>query len=246
MYGTVPARSGMVDQELSNQLKAINKEYQASLNLKGKNGFGTLTAENYDKYLLQYYMIPSAGKYLKGLTEEKRSEYLANNKWISWSDEGASFSFAGYVTHVGRMKGLPAFDDFVMRQPEPNLFGNKITEARHFTSFSLRQGTGNKDAEIDSEVKTLVDLMNAMYFIGQNNSGCVKYWWLRQGTSDAHTSQTVIANLATSLENRGKDVNTFLYWDAGHGADQDAEDFIGWIGDVTGFRKHAGSEAESI
>jgi hypothetical protein len=30
-------------------------------------------------------------------------------------------------------------------------------------------------------------------------------------------------------------VNTFLYWDAGHGADQDAEDFILWIDNVTGF-----------
>ena len=60
----------------------------------------------------------------------------------------------------------------------------------------------NKSAEIDNEVKTLVNLMNAMYFIGQNNDGCAKYWWLRQGTSDNHTSQTVIVNLATSLENQ--------------------------------------------
>lgn len=77
--------------------------------------------------------------------------------------------------------------------------------------------------------------MNAMYFIGQENSGCTKHWWLRQGTSDNHTSQTVLANLATSLENRDKDVNMLLYWDAGHGADQDAEDFIAWIAKVTGF-----------
>jgi hypothetical protein len=122
-----------------------------------------------------------------------------------------------------------------MRQPEPNLFGNRTTEARHFTSFSLRQTSGNKSAEIDSEVKTLVNMMNAMYFISQKNSDCAKNWWLRQGTSDNHTSQTVIANLATSLENRKKFVNTSLYWDAGHGADQDPEDFIAWIGNVTGY-----------
>ncbi len=29
------------------------------------------------------------------------------------------------------MKGLPAFDDFEMRQPEPSVFGNKTTDARH-------------------------------------------------------------------------------------------------------------------
>jgi hypothetical protein len=238
MYGTTPARSGLVDQELSKQLKASNAEYQSSLNLQGNNGFGTITADNYDKYLLQNYLIPSANKYLRSLADEKREEYLTNNKWITWTDKRAVFAFADYVKHVGRMKGLPAFDDFGMKQPEPNLFGNKTTEARHFTSFSLRQSSGNKSAEIDSEVKTLVNMMNAMYFIGQNNSSCAKNWWLRQGTSDNHTSQTVIANLATSLENRNKAVNTFLYWDAKHGADEDPEDFIAWIGNVTGFSKH--------
>jgi len=46
--------------------------YQASLKLQGKNGFGLLTAENYGEYLLKYYLIPSANKYLGGLTDEKR------------------------------------------------------------------------------------------------------------------------------------------------------------------------------
>ena len=241
MYGTSPARSGMVDQDLSKQLKTIYAEYQASLNLQGKDHFGTITAENYDKYLLKYFLIPSADKYLKGLSEEKRNEYLASNKWITWNNNSASFSFADYVTHVGRMKGLPAFDDFDKKQPEPNLFGNKTTDSRHFTNFSLRHSTGNKSDETDGEVKTLVNLMNAMNFIGKNNSGCAKNWWLRQGTSDAHTSQTVIANLATSLENRNHNVNTSLYWDAGHGADQDAEDFIAWVSTLTGFNKRAGA-----
>jgi len=235
MYGASPARSGsLVDQELSKQLKDAFAEYQASLNLKGKNGFGPITADNYAEYLVKTYLIPSANKYLRGLTDEKRKEYLANNTWITWTDNGATFAFADYVTHVGRMKSLPAFDDFNMKQPEPILFGNKTTDARHFTNFSLRQTTGNKSAEIDSNLKTVVNMMNAMYFIGQNNSGCAKYWWLRQGTSDNHTSQTVIANLATSLENRNKDVNTWLYWDAGHGADEDPEDFIAWVGRITG------------
>ena len=116
----LPTKSGLVDQELSKQLKAIYAGYQTSLNLQGKNGFGTITAENYDKYLLQYYLIPSANKYLRSLTDEKRKEYLESNKWITWTDKGAAFEFADYVTHVGRMKGLPAFDDFDMRQPEPD------------------------------------------------------------------------------------------------------------------------------
>ena len=237
MYGTTPARSGLVDQGLSKQLKESYAQYQKSLNLQGKNGFGTITADNYDEYLMKYYLIPSANKYLRGLPEERRTEYLANNKWITWTGKGAAFNFTDYVAHVGRMKGLPAFDDFDVRQPEPNLFGNTTTAARHFTNFSLRHSTGNKSMEIDSDLKTLVNMMNAMYFIGQDNSDCAGYWWIRQGTSDNHTSQTVMANLTTSLENRNKDVNTWLYWDAGHGADEDPEDFIAWIRKATGYSK---------
>jgi hypothetical protein len=45
----------------------------------------------------------------------------------------------------------------------------------------------------------------------------------------------VIINLATSLENRKKNVNTWLYWDAGHGADEDPEEFIAWVGKITGY-----------
>ena len=239
MYGATPTRSGLVDQELSKQLKASYVDYQATLKLQGKEGFGTITAANYDKYLLQCFLIPSANKYLKSLTDEKRKEYLAKNQWITWTDQGAAFAFGDYVAHVGRMKGLPAFDDLNMRQPEPNEFGNKNTDARHFTNFSLRQSTGDKSAEIGSDLKTLVNMMNAMYFVGQNNSGCAQYWWIRQGTSDNHTSQTVIINLTTSLENRNKNVNSWLYWDAGHGANEDPEDFIRWIGNATGFTDHA-------
>ncbi len=235
MYGTAPISTGMVDQDLSKQLRESFTTYQTSLNLQGKNGFGPITAGNYDVYLLQYYLIPSANKFLKKMKEDKRTEYLAKNVWITWADTGATFTFPGYVAHVGRMKGLPAFDDFDLKQPEPILFGNRNTNARHFTDFSLRQATNDKTAEIDNEIKSLVNMMNPMYFIGQNDSGCARHWWLRQGTSDNHTSQTVIVNLATSLENRNKDVDTWLYWDAKHGADEDAKEFIAWIGCVTGF-----------
>jgi hypothetical protein len=236
MYGATPATSGLVNQELSKQLREAFVEYQASLRLKGRNRFGIITADNYSQYLLQNYLIPSANKYLRGLTEEKRKGYLAKNKWITWTDSGATFTFADYVAHVGRMKGLPAFDDFDMKQPEPILFGNKTTDARHFTDFSLRHATGDKSARIDDDVRSLVNLMNPMYFIGRNNKGCAQYWWIRHGTGDNHTSLTVITNLAVSLENRKKKVNTWLYWDGGHGADEDPEDFIAWIGDITGYR----------
>ena len=236
-YGTIPVKTALVDQKLSEQLRTLNAEYQESLMLKGKNGFGIILADNYDKYLMKYYLLPSADMFLKGLTVEKRTEYLSNNKWLTWSDKGPSFAFADYVTHVGRMKSLPAFDAFEMNQPEPNLFGNKTTDNRHFTNFSLQQTTGNKSAMIESEVKTIVNLMNAMYFIGLKNEGCAPNWWLRNGTSDNHTSQTVMVNLATSLENQSKNVNALVFWDGGHCADYDPEGLITWMSIVAGYTK---------
>jgi hypothetical protein len=235
MYGIYPTRSGLVDQEMSKQLKALFEEYQLSLRLQGKNGFGFLTADNYDRYLLQYFLIPSSNQYLKSLPEEKRNEYLATNKWITWSEKGASFEFPDYVSHVGRMKGMPAFDDFDKKQPEPSLFGNKTTDSRHFTDFSLQHSTGSKNTVVDNDVKLLVNLMNANYFIRQDNKGCAGYWWLRNGSSDNHTSQTVMVNLATGLENLNKVVSASVFWDGGHCADGDPEGLVQWMGKITGY-----------
>ena len=240
MYGATPLSTGLVDQNLSRELKAGFTAYQSSLQLQGKHGFGHVTAANYDRYLLQEYLVPSANAYIRKLTPADRQQYLAKNRWISWSDRGASFTFKDYVAHIGRMKGLPAFDDFEMAQPEPLLFGSKTILARHFTEFSLRRAAGSA-AGVDPEVQRLVTMMNAMSFIRERHPGCVNFWWLRQGSSDNHTSQTVMANLALSLENQGRVVDAWLYWDAGHGANEDAEQFIAWIGSVTGFDRQGGA-----
>ena len=236
IFGTVPLKDGtLVDQAISQQLQQAFADYQAALKLNGVNGFGALTADNYGQYLVQTYLAPAANRYLQALPEAERTAYLAQNAWITWDGSQASFSFNDFIRHVGRTKGLPAFDAFDLSAGENSLFGNETTNARHFTKFSLRQASGDANAEIDSDLGEKVNLMNPMYFINQGCSGCAKYWWLRTGTSDADTSLTVISNLAASLENQGKQVNAVLYWDAGHGADQDAEEFIAWIGQITGY-----------
>jgi hypothetical protein len=237
VQGEVPLSTGkLADQGLSKQLKTLFSQYQASLNLKGKNNFGTITADNYDKYLLQYYLIPSANKYLKGLTDEKRKEYLEKHKWIKWSNNGATFTFSDFVATTQRIKGVPAFDDLELTSPETILFGNKTTDARHFTNFTLQQATSDKNAKIDSELQKVVNMMNPMYFIGQNNPGCAKHWWIRAGSTEAGLS-VIVANLAAGLENHNRDVDSWLFWDAGHCQDDDTEGFIAWIGKVTGYNK---------
>jgi len=61
-----------------------------------------------------------------------------------------------------------------MAQPEPRLFG----------------------AKIDGGPQSVVNMMNAMSFIGRNEGGCSGYWRLRQGSSDNHISQTVITGFS--------------------------------------------------
>lgn len=247
MHGPTPRNQTgePVDQELSGELKALFGEYQASLGLQGRGGFGALTAENYDRYLLEYYLIPAASRYLGALPDEKRSEYLAEHQWVMWDGDRAAFSFADYVAYAGRYKGIPAFDDFDLSLAEPSLFGDETIEARHFTDFSLRKTTGDPKAEVSADVKVLAALMNPMHFVLHDNPGCAAHWWLRRGTAETGISQTAIVNLATGLENRGKHVDARFFWEAAHCIDEEAEGFIAWIGDVTGFSRATGQNPSS-
>ena len=224
----------LVDQQLSAELKALFVDYQASLGLQGRGGFGTLSADNYDEYLLRHYLVPSASDYLSGLDASDRDAYLAQNTWIEWDGQRAHFAFADYQLHGGRFKLIPAFDDFQMKLAEPSLFGDEKTEARHFTEFTLRKTTGDHKAEVDPEVRALTQLMNPMYFTMRDNPGCAEHWWLRRGTGESGISMTAMVNLAVSLENHGKQVDSWMFWDAMHCIDEDPEGFIAWIGEITG------------
>jgi hypothetical protein len=237
MFGGVPLRSSgdVVDQTVSKQLSAAYARYLASLKLKGESGFGTLTARNYDEYLLQAYLQPAASTHLAALSDSDRSSYLAENSWISWSGRRATFDVDGFRAHVGRSKGVPAFDGFDLTSAENIEFGNETTDARHFTLYSLRHG-GDNGAQLDDDLPTKINLMNPMYFIGKRNRSRAKHWFLRVGTSDTDTSLSIVGNLATGLRNLGDDVDALMYWDGGHGANDDPEAFIAWIGEITGYR----------
>ena len=55
------------------------------------------------------------------------------------------------------------------------------------------------------------------------------------GTLDTNTSHTVLGNLATIGQDLGDHVNAKMYWDARHGANEDAPAFIKWIAEATGY-----------
>ncbi|MEV7977164.1 subtype B tannase [Streptomyces sp. NPDC086519] len=240
-WGTNALSSGkQVDQTVSKDLKAQFAEYQAGLKLRGLDGFGPLTARNYDEYLVKQYLEPSATKYLAGLSDSDRETYLAKNTFITWSGGRAAFAWDDFLTHVGaRKKDTPAFDAFDLSAGENNEFGAGTTEARHFTAYGAKNdSTGLGTKRVAADIPGKLNLMNPMYHLVEKvNERRSKHWWIRLGTSDSDTSHVISANLAARLDNLGDDVNHLYYWDQGHGANTDPGDFITWIATVTGYDK---------
>jgi hypothetical protein len=237
-FGSVTMPGGdTADRTISKELADAYPAYLNSLKLQGGNGFGTITADNLGEYMVTAFLQPSATRYLKNLSSSARASYLATNTWVTWSHDTATFSWDKFVAHIGRMKAAPVFDDLKLSSAATGLFGNESTDARHFTLYGLRKATGNASAQLDSDLPEKITLMNPMHFIGQKHASRSKNWWIRVGTSDLETSPTVAGNLATSLENLGDNVNALMYWDAGHGANEDPADFIAWIGKTTGYTK---------
>jgi hypothetical protein len=227
------------DRAASDALRAQFARDQDALKLFGRNGFGPLTADRYPQHLLESYLQPAATTHLANLSDSERATYLGANRFITWANGTASFTWNDYLSHVGaRKKSVPAFDAFDLSAGENNEFGAGTTKARHFTQFSLdRDTTGHTGRTLDAEIPELLDLMNPMHFIGQRNENRSKHWWIRLGTKDTDTALTVSANLAASLEGLGDDVNHLMYWDEGHGSNIDSAAFIRWVATVTGHAK---------
>ncbi|CAL9466370.1 hypothetical protein SUDANB145_02738 [Streptomyces sp. enrichment culture] len=233
------ATGKVVDQTVSKQLQAQFAEYQASLNLRGLNGYGRLTARNYNDYLLHQYIQPSATAYLKGLSDSDRETYLAKNTFITWKNDQATFTWDDFLTHVGaRKKTAPAFDAFDLSAGENNEFGSGTTKSRHFTAYSAKNDTTGLDSKrVDSDIAELLRLMNPMHYLQERNPARSRHWWIRLGSSDSDTSFTVSANLAALANSIGDDVNHSFYWDKGHATNEDPADFLTWVASVTGYKK---------
>lgn len=235
LYGSLPANGKTVDQTVSQDLAAAFTDYQASLKLTGLDGTA-LTADRYRTYLLSTYLRPAATAYLAGLSSGDRSTYLSSNKGIAWSGGQATFDFASFQSHLGtRGKSAPAFDAFDLSAAENVEYGNDSTNARHFTDYSLKRDTsGTAGDSLGSDLPEILKLMNPMYFISQKNAHRATNYFLRVGTKDTDTALTVLANLAAGFHGLGDNVDSLMYWDAGHGANDDPEKFIAWANKITG------------
>ena len=180
-------------------------------------------------------MEPSATYQFGTWTSSELATYLADNSWITWEDGKASFTWDGFLSHVGtRMKTCPAFDTIDLSAPENHEFGDATSDARHFTRYGLRLATGDATAQLAPDLPAKITMMNALDFVHRGNPNRARHWWIRTGTLDTNTAHTVVGNLAAGLTGLGDDVNSALYWDGGHAVNWDGPAFIEWVARITG------------
>jgi hypothetical protein len=253
MYGTLPYVGGgtpgstsassspgtkkLVNQTYSRQLTEAFTGYMDGLAVPGINGYGVLSSQNFSGYLLGEYLEPSAARALaRTLSAAEREAYLEKNTWIAWSGGHATFTWDKFLQHIGtRSKSVPAFDAFNLSATENSVYGDATRNARHFTLYSLRHATGDRSAQLASDLPQTIAMMNPLYHLRRRNPSRARHWWIRTGTLDTNTAHTVVSNLAAITSELGDSVNSAMYWDGGHAVNFDSPDLIDWIGKLTGY-----------
>jgi len=107
----VAGELGFGDLRISGALKSAFTAYEASLYLKGKNGFGPVFAHNLDAYLVKKYFGPSATQFPLKLPEDKRQAYIQEDPRLKWDGKTAHFSYLDFAAEqITRMTLTPGFD----------------------------------------------------------------------------------------------------------------------------------------
>lgn len=218
---------------VSRKLKAMFPSYVNSLGLKDVDGVLrqpagmplTLDADGNGtfKEFIKKVVMTSAQTALDG------GEDLSDKKWLTVSDQKTvtGMDWDGYIHDITRMKEAPAFDGLHMETPETNLFGTETIDSRHFSVFSAEQGDDSICAE-----KSLIKVMNPMYYIGDAQARTAKYFRIRHGETDRDTSLAISAILTLKLREAGVSVDYASPWNTPHSGDYDLEELFAWIDQI--------------
>lgn len=137
--------------------------------------------------------------------------------------------YLNYVVATQPLKEVPAFDSYKVDGAEASgengEFGNDKGSDVNFTEWAAaKSGTA-----LTNEIKENVRLMNPMNFIGDNQTSVAPHWYIRHGARDRDTAFSIAINLATKLQNNGKDVNFKLAWNRPHSGDYALNELFDWI-----------------
>ncbi len=212
---------------VSAELKKQFPSYVNSLGLVSEDGTELRLADDGSgtfRERVKKFVMESAQKALDGGADMSPYAFLT----IS-SGKVTDIDFAAYVGYAGRQKLPPAFDALDLSSGENNLFGTAAVESQHFTSYSEKNSLIPDAGTADPRI---VKMMNPLNYIGTAGTTTAQYWRIRQGTKDRDTSLAVPVILATTLENRGYDVDFALPWDKPHGGDYDLDELFAWINSI--------------
>lgn len=141
--------------------------------------------------------------------------------------------YLSYVATMTPLKTPPAFDQMGVLvetpSPENKVFGNENGEGANFTQFSLDHRLHNSKAKLSKDMDKRVKMYNPMAYIAGGESTVAPNWYIRHGAKDRDTSFLVPINLATMLENNGKNVDFLLPWNRPHSGDYNLDDLFKWI-----------------
>lgn len=126
------------------------------------------------------------------------------------------------------MKSPSAFDGLDLGNGENQLFGTDTIDNQHFTEYGMENDTAG-GTMADSE---LIKIMNPLNYIDTEGADTSTYWRIRFGTKDSDTSLAVSTILATTLQNKGYNVDFAMPWDVTHSGDYDLEELFAWADQI--------------
>lgn len=130
---------------------------------------------------------------------------------------------------TGATGNNPAYEKYLKAMGaasgENDEFGNSSNNPANFTSYSAAKN----NTTVTVKVKEEEYLLNPMPQIGQSGVTVAPHWYIRHGSIDRDTAFPVALNLATKLENAGKDVNFLLAWNRPHSGDYALNELFDWL-----------------
>jgi hypothetical protein len=137
--------------------------------------------------------------------------------------------YLNYVVSTQPLKGVPAFDSYQVDGAEASgengEFGNDKGSDANFTQWSAAKA----GSTLTDELKENVRLMNPINFIGESQTSVAPHWYIRHGARDRDTAFPIAINLATKLQNNGKDVDFKLPWNRPHSGDYALNELFEWV-----------------
>lgn len=144
--------------------------------------------------------------------------------------------YLAYVVSTIALKTPPAFDSKDVAggraSGENEEFGDDAGSSVNFTAYSLRQATGNANAQPSEAIRRNVRMLNPMCYIADPLSTVAPHWYIRHGARDRDTAFPIPVALAVKLQNTGHDVDFKLPWNRPHSGDYALAELFSWTGKV--------------